>query len=453
MIPGLSEKNLIKAFLAVSAVIFIAALLGKFIVFGSRPGNWVYPYISSFDLSRLAPFLIFIPLVWLGLRATHASGEREERSVIIMWLILGLACQYLVMGLRGPSLGQLVADPVINSYYTVSRRFGFVELARNYLQLAASGRLTLHAFGNMPGKVFFYQLLGAVTASPAAMGHIIVVISASAGILVYSVTKRLFGDRLTAAYAMILYLFIPARTYFMPAMNTVTPVFPLVALLLLLIYLQSKRRIFLWLLGAACYLMFVFEPLPFVTGLIWAAVIVSYYREKRIGLKDIFYAVAIPLVSFLVLAGAAYLVFGINIPAAFDLIISDMNNSHVNLSRGYSVWVFENLRNFFFGAGIAQALVFFIYLAKAGWKKNFFRMENLFLLSFTAALLIMDLSGVIRAEAGRIWIFMMAFLQIAAARFCASEKDRSFLYIIVTAAILQTLISAATVGFLLPFRV
>ena len=57
----------------------------------------------------------------------------------------------------------------------------------------------------------------------------------------YQLVRRLFDDRTVALYAAILYLFVPAKLFFFPLMNTVTPVIALGLACLVVEWLRTAR--------------------------------------------------------------------------------------------------------------------------------------------------------------------------------------------------------------------
>jgi len=64
-------------------------------------------------------------------------------------------------------------------------------------------------------------------------------------------------------------------------------------------------------------------------------------------------------------------------------------------------------------------------------------------------LAILDLSGSIRGEIVRLWIFLAVFVQVAAAGLCA-KTDRWTMDILLAGSVIQTAVTISMVGFVLP---
>lgn len=451
------EKNLINILLVAASIIFLTALACKMIVFGSRPGNWVYDYFSNLTLEPFIYAIFILPVAWLGLSATHKHIEKREWEVILFWMIAGLAFQLLAVDLRPFTLSEIIRCPVACSHYSATLKFTPKEFLENYHFIAMTGRLPLHAASNMPGKVLFFYFLEVFTSSTRAMGFIIVLFSSLGALLVYQVGKRLFGDKMIAAYSMVLYFIIPAKVYSFPLLNTVTPLFVMLIFWLFLEYLENKRLTLLFILGLTLYWLVIFEPLPVITFFILAAFFLKSIFEGKSGKKDIISIIVIPLAVFLAVHFMLKAMFGLDIFKLFIFINREMAQSHINLGRSYSVWVFENIRNFFFTLGIAPAVLFVFFIVKflegffTGKRKGLLDSGGLLLVSFSLVLITLDVSGIIRAEVARNWIFLMVFVQMIAAYFSAKYMSKFTIYILVTASILQALIGMSMVGFVMPF--
>ena len=75
----------------------------------------------------------------------------------------------------------------------------------------------------MPGKLLLIDALQQVSARADVLPWLVIGISNLGAILLTCFVRDLFDDSRPALYAALLYLFLPARTFFLPLMNTVTP--------------------------------------------------------------------------------------------------------------------------------------------------------------------------------------------------------------------------------------
>src|SRR6185295_18140893 len=93
------------------------------------------------------------------------------------------------------------------------------------------------------------------------MAWLVLAVSNLGVFLTYWFTKDLLKETRTALWAALLYLIVPAKLFFFPLMNTVTPVVVLWCACLLQRWLISGRPLFAALLGASLYGLVFWEPL------------------------------------------------------------------------------------------------------------------------------------------------------------------------------------------------
>src|SRR6185436_15491562 len=122
----------------------------------------------------------------------------------------------------------------------------------------------------MPGKIFIYYFLELFSAKPQTLALGMIALSTAGGGLAFAVAQRLFRNARAATLAMVLSLVFPAKVAFLPLANTVGPVWALASFWLWLVYLDSRKLRYLWLLGASLYLMMFMDPLLFVLGIVFA---------------------------------------------------------------------------------------------------------------------------------------------------------------------------------------
>src|SRR5205085_11254911 len=88
--------------------------------------------------------------------------------------------------------------------------------------------------------------------------------------------------RRVALSSLVLYLFVPAKLYFFPLLNTVTPVVALLCAWLCVAWLRTRRTVYPALLGAALYALVLFEPLALGIGLLLALLAAGALRRRDI---------------------------------------------------------------------------------------------------------------------------------------------------------------------------
>ena len=164
-----------------------------------------------------------------------------------------------------------------NGFYTPTTQYRLDTLLRDRGSIRPT--LPVHARSSMPGKLALVYALEQVSSDTAVLPWLIIACSNLGGLLLYVFVRDLLADRVTALVALILYLFVPAKLYFFPVMNTVTPVVALLFTLVWLRWLQTQQAWWAAASGVLLYGLVFFEPLPLVLGLMLAILIVGQPRS------------------------------------------------------------------------------------------------------------------------------------------------------------------------------
>ena len=452
-LPKFHAVSLILTFCSISAL-FIYLVISRNFIFGSIKGNWVYEY---FGTTNRFPFWIpIITLLLLGVFIFIGPNliRNHEKLTLLGCLLVAITLQMLMHRAYPIPLGKIVTSAGANSFYTPALQYSPIEILSQYQDLAPS--FPKHARTNMPGKILFYQLLNLFTDSPQAMGYMIISISTLGGLFLYGICKRLFQDKTVALYSFVLYTLIPCKLFFFPTLNTVTPVFILSCMYLFLVYLDSKNNWLLILLGVALYILFLFEPSPFTTGILFIGILLNAIGEKKISLKQTLNVVLIPIISFAAIYLIFLIVFSFDLNQAFQYILKDAVEFNIRRDRNYLIWIGENLKEFFYVAGLPVMMIFiyFTFSILSQWralKKNLLHWSaiDLFVLSLLLTLIIILFLGINRGEVTRLWIYLAVFFQIPAAYFMAKIiKSNALFYILAVTLMAQSFITLAKISFL-----
>ena len=132
----------------------------------------------------------------------------------------------------------------------------------------------LHAKSNLPGKLLLVRALTRVSTQPEVVAWLIIGLSNLGGLLLYLFIRDASGDRFLAGLSAILYLFTPAKLYFVPLLNAVTPVVVLICACLMIRWLNTSRIIYAVGLGVAVYGLALFEPTALVAGVLLSALLI-----------------------------------------------------------------------------------------------------------------------------------------------------------------------------------
>jgi len=300
----------------------------------------------------------------------------------------------------------------------------------------------------MAGKVTLFHMLQLITSNPGIMGYLILFLAQIGAIFIYFITKNLFNNKQIALYALILYVFIPAKLLFSPILNIFLPTLILGAFFLFIKYLKQNKDIYLLLLGPCVYLVFFLEPLPLVMGLLF----IAFLQKKNI--KKI---IAYPIMTFLATHLFMIIFLKYNIFTNFFTILN-IQFIFNPAERPYLIWLLANLKNFFMNAGLLSSIIFvmaIIFIIKKLSKQRIKYLKEsspLITIGLVIILLVLDISGITRGEVSRVWIFLMAFIQIPIAWHCYKNMPERTFYLIVLANVLQTCLTISMLGFVIPFH-
>ena len=109
---------------------------------------------------------------------------------------------------------------------------------------------------------------------------LIIGLSNVGGLLLYLFIRDASGDRFLAGLSAILYFFTPAKLYFVPLLNAVTPVVVLICACLMIRWLNTSRIVYAVVLGVAVYGLALFEPTALVAGVLLSVSADSQSRER-----------------------------------------------------------------------------------------------------------------------------------------------------------------------------
>jgi hypothetical protein len=209
------------------------------------------------------------------------------------------------------------------------------------------------------------------------------------------------------------------------------------------------------LLGAAVYGLLLYEPLSLAIGVLLAALMVRSMWQGNVALLEVLAQTIAVGAAFLMTHAAMYVWFGFDIIRVFQQLAVDAMEFNVQAGRSYSIWVWENPREFLFGVGIAQVVLLPAALMAGFWRAGS-RKERLtgpitvVSVGVLTVLLAIDLVGVNRGEVIRLWIFLACFFQIPAGYVCARLESRAALALVLTLTILQCAFGTSMIGFIVP---
>jgi len=460
------------------------------------PGEWQWQQraiVGARWWMPLAPGLALIALS-LWLMRIARGGVRVRAAWALLFVLLALMIQHATLAIAPkppPAMfaGAVIFSPVATTYFTEA---GKVENMRAFLADYANRMPTFgqHAQTYPPGPVIFFWLVRrAVAANAAAQTFLAIAITASTNLtprdiaLTYAVLFRrpVGADEAAAAIlsawllgflgclsALPIYLLARDRwgaeaaiaaaalSAALPSLVLFTPsILQLVtfetALVLYLFHLAWSRRSAAW--GVAAGAMWGVAALTSLAVFALLLLLAVWAVAERLVAPRAQH----PLVPWRVLAPAwmlgalaalalAYLALGINFPA----IVRSALGAHREVTthafaRTYARWLGWNLFDFwmFLGAGLGLWLLRQMGdeidgLARRGIRALQGASWTPLLWALVVTIVALDLSGIVRAEVGRIWMFLMLPAAVVAGRYVSrSERPDLALAVLLAAQLIQ----------------
>jgi len=265
--------------------------------------------------------------------------------------------------------------------------------------------------------------------------------------------RDLFDDQLVAYWSLILYIFVPAKLYYFPILNTITPVPILLCAWLWLRALRSRRPMYAIALGVATCGVMLFDPLALVMGLLFVAIVPLALGKAGEPWQAVLAPAGLAVAGF---AGAwlgLRLTFQLDLIATFRAVAAEAASFNVVAHRPYAIWVRQNVPDFAFGMGVSQAVIGCLscgYAVYRAFKAGFDEPITIYCLAVGAVLLLTDVAGVNRGEVIRLWIFLACFFQVPAAYLCARLESRVAVMLVVGTTLFQDILGTAMLSFVRP---
>jgi hypothetical protein len=437
---------------------------------GIYPPDWRWPYQLSFSFQKFI-FPISIMLL-IFLVSLSKKIQSKEKLFLFLLVILGFLLQISLLFYSRAGLGVMlhrITNPMINGYFTVSLGISSIDLIKTFNQSLGSFPMyakfhpplailffsALNCISNLLGPLFFlvekmsvthldvlktWQILSSGQKLTALYsGFFIALLSYLTLVPIYFSAKLLYSKSV-AIKAVILFMFIPSVLLFTPLNDVFLPLFSASSLYLLLVAFKTKNSLLFFfsglVLSIAIYFSLTFLPVILLFVLIF---LLRFKKEFILKLK-----LFICFLVGLFVMPALFFFLGLNsLEMFFKMMQFHETAQH---ERQYFTWLFYNFYDFFIFLGIPLATIF---LAEAYLCiRNKFRKTDFLFLAFLITILIVDLTGSVRAETARIWLPYIPFLIIPAANFIEKKgfTKRHFCIIIflqaLTVFILQSVLIA-----------
>ena len=407
---------------------------------GEWPPDWRWPYLFVNTLNRIWLPLIVIALI---LSLFYFLEKKKLNSLIslVLLVVLSYLFQLSVLYFSRSGISVLIhriINPDLNGYFTEAIKIkNLGEFLANYQKNVLS--FSMHSTGHPPGSIIFFWLIDKIInviplfqtfavnlipkhqdvqsiwngltlnqRSTAVFSAFFIPFLGSLNIIpLFYIAKKLFNLK-TALRSIFLAIFIPGLTLFTPLSDVLFPLFFLCSFFLFIKGLKEKNRLLISFSGLifSLGLFFSLSLLPLIF-------IYFYYLLKN---KKMFIPFLLGLLSFYILL----ILFGYN-----AVLVSRTLMTGLPKNRSYLTWIFYNLYDFFVFAGIPVAITYLIMFLK--------KIKEPLFISFTLMFLLLNFSGAVRGEVGRIWLSLMFPLALVVSNFLTNKikiSTQSFLVIL-----------------------
>ncbi|NNE43316.1 MAG: hypothetical protein HKN12_03835 [Gemmatimonadetes bacterium] len=418
------------ALAAGAAAIVVAALLATDVWPGLRgPENWQWQrrvFLSPWLLASVAVFAV--TLRGAGWFARVRGGTFAAAALIFAQMVLLTAAE--PQGLA--RVGERVESPSFTSYDTVARG---VDDPREFLKRypRIQDRFPVHGPSQPPGRVLYFwtlrQWLG--DGAPPVAGFLLMAFGAMTVVPLATLGGRRRADPAhgpDTAHGpdrpalLALMACLPAYLLFTPQTDHLILFLSVSAAAALVAGLRAGRRgraVALGSVAGICAGLGVFVSFTTLAALgAWGLAVAGMWavaarQGRRPPSEGAMPTAAAALTGFVAVTGVIA-ALGLDWIAVFRKCTEAAHRVQVLIhGREYSTWVVWNLVDFTLFLGVALAMAVGVRI-RGEWRAED-RGEIPFATALLVAVLVLDVSGKILGETGRIWVFLMPLAVAAAA--------------------------------------
>ena len=387
---------------------------------GSRFWDWPWrwlPILAVYPVMLAAATPLFLAL------KLHHSRRCSAGLALVLVTVSALALELGARRLQARSnrfdgTAAIVFNPAMTSYFTDARRLvGQEDLLATFTR--EMPRLGHHSRTHPPGPVAFYVALLSLFDSPRAAalaGAGLIALLAALGVpATFWMCRALDCAPDAALYAASCMALAPSVLLFFPSFDPVYPIFTAAILGSWALALRTAH----WKWAVACGvalaagLFFAYNLL--VLGAFF--VVLSFFVVVRDGASALRTGTVQAWLTLLTLIGvylACWLLTGFNAFETFRIALINQQQLSAGYDRPWPDTVPSDLVDFVRGAGWAPALLAVFCLVDR--LKRGVRQDPLgwIVVACLAQILVTALSGLLRVETARVWIFLMPLLMLPA---------------------------------------
>ena len=384
----------------------------------SGPSYWHRRW-HDLDLARTFALLaIALPAVLVAMREGPLDAT-SVRARLLLLMLASFALQVLGM-LCDPDgftrLQAIVLSPVATSYLTDALKI--TDLG-TWLAGFHAATLELHSSTHPPGPILFYygvrELVGE-TSAPIA-GALAIGAVSTCGIPVMWWFSRLWTEQgVPRLLACALYALLPALAAFFPEFDQVYPLFAMLIVIGWVNALEGSRG------HAALFSAALFVATLFAWNLLAIGVFVALYSIYHVWRQDcagpalhtLAKTAALGVVGVVVAYLLLWSMTGYN-PLRSFVHALDEQAARALPDRPWLSCIVFDLYDFLLGSGMLMAPLLYLFLRHAHSRLGFDAAALALAWIGLATILLIDVSGLLRAETARVWLFLQPFVIVPAA--------------------------------------
>jgi hypothetical protein len=415
---------------------------------GPESWQWARRALDS-PFPLLSVVAVFLATAAVAFRVRRVWGEAPDRRRVPLLgaAVLLLFAQMVLLTAVEPgglsNVPRRVKDPAFTSYHTIAENVGDpVDFLRRYHRIQR--RFPIHGPSQPPGRVLYFWSVTRVVgpeAGPAVAGFLLMAIGALAVVpLVVLVGGRCAPG--AAGAAVLLMAGLPSFLLFTPETDHLILLLSLTAAALVaegLRHASRPRATGLCLAGGlvagvCLFVSFTTFAALFAWSVAFAGMLVlARWRGDPVPTRGQLVRLAFAGVAGFAVVPAITTAVGMNWPAVFrESSAAAERFQNVIFGREYSTWVIGNLWDFVLFLGPPLAIAWTVRI-HSEWgiirrrpreEEHDGRWTIPFGIVLLGMILLLDLSGKIRGETGRIWMFLMPLAVAGVASSPWARRDR-----------------------------
>ena len=422
------------------STLVLRALLTNHVDGLNGPDYWDWSW-RTMDGYRLFPAMLAAATPFFLAQYLHHRRSIGSFTVPLLALMLStLALQLTAVGIQKKPFGferitQRVMHPITTSYYTDATSFTSLN---DWLQSFPDSLMSYHTHlrNKPPGPILYYvflqRILGVTPRAAAAGGLLVAVLAALSIPACYTLIKlSTEGNREAAFFGASFLALCPGLLLFFPQFDQVYPILTCGLIGSWFLALRGDRLVCSVAYGALLSIVFFVSYSLLVLGFSLALYAVFFVRERPwqngvIAVKHVFVALG----TFAGLYGVFWLFTGFDPVETFRQSLANQAVLAARLDRPYPQSIFFDLTDFALGSGWISVILTFFFLwrktvgtnadddAETGAESGESRPMSgsrhdpslAMSLLFLFQILTVAVSGLLRTETARVWIFLLPLL-------------------------------------------